>query len=107
MQQDSVTNIHIRDEQVLLTPEQLRAQFPIEKSTRAAISQARETVADIIHKRDHRLLVVCGPCSIHDVEAAKDYARRLKACRMNSAITCLLLCGSTLKNRAPPLAGKG
>lgn len=79
MQQDSVTNIHIRDEQVLLTPEQLRAQFLIEKSTRAAISEARETVADIIHKRDHRLLVVCGPCSIHDVEAAKDYARRLKA----------------------------
>ena len=44
----------------------------------AAISESRKIVSDIIHRRDHRLFVVCGPCSIHDVEAAKEYALKLK-----------------------------
>src|SRR5476649_2714392 len=42
------------------------------------IAQARKTIADIVHGRDPRLLVVCGPCSIHDLDAALEYARQLK-----------------------------
>ncbi|MCX2959663.1 MAG: 3-deoxy-7-phosphoheptulonate synthase, partial [Serratia symbiotica] len=42
------------------------------------IATARKTIADILQGRDHRLLVVCGPCSIHDPDAALDYARHLK-----------------------------
>lgn len=79
MQQDQLTNVHISDEQVLITPDQLRQHLPVSEKTLKHISTSRKTIADIIHKRDHRLLVVCGPCSIHDVEAAKDYARRLKS----------------------------
>lgn len=79
MQKDSLNNINISEEQVLITPEQLKAKFPLNDDEQQVISQARKTIADIIHGRDERLLIVCGPCSIHDTDAALEYARRLQA----------------------------
>lgn len=78
MQRDQLNNIHIQDESVLITPKELRSKLPVSQEALSFVSQSRQTIADIIHKRDHRLLVVCGPCSIHDVEAAKQYAAKLK-----------------------------
>lgn len=75
---DSLNNIHISSEQVLLTPLDLKQELPISAHALKVIQQSRREIADIIHHRDHRLLVICGPCSIHDVEAAKEYAKRLK-----------------------------
>ena len=79
MQKDALNNVHITDEQVLMTPEQLKAEFPLSQAQEAQISQSRKTISDIISGRDPRLLVVCGPCSIHDPEMAIEYARRFKA----------------------------
>jgi len=79
MQQDALNNVHISDEQILMTPEQLKAAFPLTLAQQAQIEQSRQTISDIIAGRDPRLLVVCGPCSIHDPESALDYARRFKA----------------------------
>ena len=79
MQKSELSNINITEEQVLITPEELKAKLPLSEKARHFIQQSRQTISDIIHKKDHRLLVVCGPCSIHDIDAAKDYARRLKA----------------------------
>ncbi len=79
MHRDQLNNVHISDEQVLITPKQLKDKLPLSDAGNAFICQSRKEIADIIHKRDHRLLVVCGPCSIHDVEAAKAYAKKLKA----------------------------
>ncbi|MGF1741159.1 3-deoxy-7-phosphoheptulonate synthase [Vibrio profundum] len=78
MQRSELSNINISDEQVLITPEELKKKIPLSESARQFIQHSRETIANIVHKKDHRLLVVCGPCSIHDVEAAKEYALRLK-----------------------------
>ncbi|MEW9798102.1 3-deoxy-7-phosphoheptulonate synthase [Alteromonas sp. CYL-A6] len=78
MIKDTVNNIHISAEDVLVTPDALSQELPVSDKALAAISQARRTISDIIHRRDHRMLVVCGPCSIHDVDAAKKYALRLK-----------------------------
>lgn len=78
MIKDSINNIHISSEQVLVTPEALSSELPVSEHALSMISEARSTISDIIHRRDHRLLVVCGPCSIHDIEAAKEYAKRLK-----------------------------
>lgn len=74
-----LNDVNIIDQQVLITPEQLKAKLPLSEDAQAFIHKSRQTISDIIHKRDHRLLVVCGPCSIHDLDAAKDYARRFKA----------------------------
>lgn len=79
MHKDALTDIHIQSEQVMITPAELKAKLPVSEHALAFIQQARHTISDIIHRRDHRLLVICGPCSIHDIDAAKEYATRLKA----------------------------
>ena len=79
MQKSELSNINISEEQVLITPEELKAKIPLSDNARRFIQESRQTIANIIHKKDHRLLVVCGPCSIHDLDAAKEYAKRLKA----------------------------
>ncbi len=79
MKKSELSDINIIDERILITPDALKEKLPLSEDSRRFIRESRQTVADIIHKRDHRLLVVCGPCSIHDVEAAKEYAKRLKA----------------------------
>jgi len=71
-------NLHVSAEHVLITPSQLAEQLPVSAEALEKIRTARGVISDIIHGKDHRLLVVCGPCSIHDVEAAKEYALKLK-----------------------------
>lgn len=78
MQKDALNNIHIADEQVLITPEELKKRFPLNSVLEQQIAASRQTISDIINGKDHRLLVVCGPCSIHDTDAALEYARHLK-----------------------------
>jgi 3-deoxy-7-phosphoheptulonate synthase len=78
MLRDPINNIHISSEQVLVTPEALAAELPVSAHALKQIEQARATIADIIHRKDHRLLVICGPCSIHDIKSAKEYALKLK-----------------------------
>ena len=67
------------DEAVLPTPASLRQQIPLASTLANRIQQQRQAIRDILEGRDDRLLVVVGPCSIHDPEAALDYARRLAA----------------------------
>ena len=71
-------NLNIESHQLLVTPDQLKARLPATEEVRESVQAAREAVCDILDRRDHRLLVVVGPCSIHDVDAARDYAARLK-----------------------------
>lgn len=74
----TLNNIHVNAEEVLITPEQLREELPISDEGRSYVTAARKIIANIIHKKDSRLLVISGPCSVHDVEGAKEYARKLK-----------------------------
>ena len=81
MLKDSLNNIHITSEKVLITPQALRDELPVSAQALKQIRQSRQDIADIVHHRDPRLLVVCGPCSIHDVDAAKEYAEKLNQLR--------------------------
>jgi len=78
MTKRELSDINIVKQQVLITPNELKEKIPLSDRNHDFISSARKTIADIIHKRDHRLLVVCGPCSIHDLTAAKEYAKCFK-----------------------------
>ncbi len=78
MLKDSLNNIHVSAEEVLVTPAELKQELPISEHALHMIEQSRQTIARIIHHKDPRLLVICGPCSIHDVDAAREYATRLK-----------------------------
>jgi len=76
---NTLNDIHVNSEKVLITPDQLRSELPLSEDGRNFVKASRRVIADIIHKKDHRLLVISGPCSVHDIDAAKEYARKLKA----------------------------
>ncbi|MGX2975118.1 3-deoxy-7-phosphoheptulonate synthase [Ursidibacter arcticus] len=76
--QDSVHNVNIIDEKLLLTPKMLKEEFPLSEKLKQQIEKSRKIVSDIIHKRDKRQLIVIGPCSIHDPISALEYAKKLK-----------------------------
>jgi 3-deoxy-7-phosphoheptulonate synthase len=63
----------------LITPALLEEQLPATGDAQALVESSRAAISDILHGRDDRLLVVVGPCSIHDHGQAMEYARRLKA----------------------------
>ncbi len=76
---ERLTNQNIIDIAPLPTPKQVQEQLPLPPETGKVVIQARQAIRDILHGRDaHRLLVIIGPCSIHDPEAAIQYAEQLK-----------------------------
>ncbi|MDZ7858985.1 MAG: 3-deoxy-7-phosphoheptulonate synthase [Sphaerotilus sp.] len=62
----------------LITPALLHERLPVSESAQALVEQARGEIANVLHGRDDRLVVVVGPCSIHDHAQALEYAARLK-----------------------------
>ncbi|HEY8907640.1 MAG TPA: 3-deoxy-7-phosphoheptulonate synthase [Rhodoferax sp.] len=71
-------NLNILSQQTLLPPSALHDAVPASERAMRTVSSARQTVANILQGTDPRLLVVVGPCSIHDIAAAMEYAQRLK-----------------------------
>jgi len=78
MSGDSINNVNVISHDLLPTPEQVRTALPLSPMAQATVLAGRETVCRILDRRDHRLFVVLGPCSIHDPKAALEYAGRLK-----------------------------
>ncbi|MBD2859904.1 3-deoxy-7-phosphoheptulonate synthase [Spongiibacter sp. KMU-158] len=78
MSQNVIDNVNVEAQEVLVTPANLKAALPMSDKAEALVAASRQTVRDILDGKDHRMFVVVGPCSIHDVDAAMDYASRLK-----------------------------
>ncbi|BEO84345.1 3-deoxy-7-phosphoheptulonate synthase AroG [Serratia marcescens] len=74
-------DLRINDIKELLPPVALLEKFPATERAAKTVSQARSAIHNILRGSDDRLLVVIGPCSIHDTQAAKEYAGRLLALR--------------------------
>jgi len=79
MTDKAVDDLNIVSQEVLISPDAIKEELPLSEKAKAVVTQGRETVRNILDGKDHRIMVVIGPCSIHDVKAAKDYASRLKA----------------------------
>ena len=79
MLKDNLNNTNVAAERVLISPVDLKRHLPNSPEGEQVVWSGRQTIKDILNRKDPRLLVVAGPCSIHDVDAAMDYARRLKA----------------------------
>lgn len=78
-----MTDKHIEDINIvscsrLITPEELKRLLPVCESVEKSVLKGRDTIKKILERKDKRLLVVIGPCSIHDPVAAIDYGKRLK-----------------------------
>ncbi|WP_449369736.1 3-deoxy-7-phosphoheptulonate synthase [Thiomonas sp.] len=74
-----IDDTRIKAVRALVSPAVLLEALPVTAPIEAGVEQGRAAVADVLHGRDDRLIVVVGPCSIHDHDQAMDYARRLRA----------------------------
>ncbi|NJD24329.1 MAG: 3-deoxy-7-phosphoheptulonate synthase [Betaproteobacteria bacterium] len=72
-------NINVTAFDTMPTPEEIHARLPISAKATKSVTHGRRLLRDILDRKDPRLFVVVGPCSIHDPVAGLDYARRLKA----------------------------
>ena len=70
-------DVKIREVKELLPPIAHLYELPISDAAADLVHQTRQEIADLVHGRDKRLLLIIGPCSIHDPEAALEYARKL------------------------------
>ena len=70
-------DVKIREVKELLPPIAHLYELPISDTAADLVHQTRQEIADLVHGRDKRLLLIIGPCSIHDPEAALEYARKL------------------------------
>lgn len=73
-----VDDLNVVSQELLISPDSLKAELPLSDKARDVVTEGRTVIRNILDRKDHRLFIVIGPCSIHDVEAAKDYAHRLK-----------------------------
>ena len=78
MENVNVENINIENPQILVTPAELKKEIPISEKARKTVLNGRTAIEKILSKEDHRLFIVVGPCSIHDIEAAREYAKKIK-----------------------------
>src|SRR5450432_823791 len=74
-----IDDVRIAAVRALVSPAFLQEELPVPAEVQELIERTRATIAALLKGDDDRLLVVVGPCSIHDHDEAVDYARRLKA----------------------------
>ena len=84
-------NLNILLEEPLVSPIELKEEIPVSINAAKTILKGRDAVRDVLDRKDHRLIVIIGPCSIHDVAAAKEYASKLKSLSTKVAGTLLLV----------------
>src|SRR5215510_2629040 len=73
-----ISDLHVALEEPLPPPGELHQELPVGETEAAHIARSRSVVQSILVGKDARALVVVGPCSIHDPESAREYARRLR-----------------------------
>ena len=91
MDRRAVENINIEQPEILVTPAELKREIPISDKARQTVSEGRTAIENILERKDHRIFVVVGPCSIHDLKAAHEYAAKLKALADKVSDTLLIV----------------
>ncbi len=78
---DKTSDLHVVETRPLVSPSSLHCDFPLDAKSADLVTQTRKRIQAILSNQDQRKLVIVGPCSVHDVQAAKDYARQLEPLR--------------------------
>jgi len=76
---ENLNNINVISQDLLPTPAEVKANIPLSSKSADTVLYGRETIRNILNRKDNRLFVVVGPCSIHDLDAAREYAKKLQA----------------------------
>ena len=74
----NIENTHITSIETIISPNNLKTQLPLMEEEKIKIIKWRQEIDNIIKGNDDRLIVIMGPCSIHDIDAAIEYANKLK-----------------------------
>ena len=88
---DQLQNVNVVSSDLLATPEEVKRRLPLSARAADTVLKSRDAVRAILERRDPRLFVVVGPCSIHDVVAAREYATRLKGLAAQVESSMLLI----------------
>ena len=91
MIQRLLENLNVQSQEPLITPLDLKREIPMTDKAGETVAAGRDAVQKILDGEDKRIFIVVGPCSIHDVDAAKDYARRLKQLADEVSDTLLII----------------
>ena len=91
----------------LLPPIAHLYELPISEQASELVAQTRQQIADILHGKDNRLLVIIGPCSIHDPKAALEYAQRLLPLRQKYAKELLIVMRAYFEKPRTTVGWKG
>lgn len=78
MTTQNIDNVNVTAFDAMPTPEEINARQPLSAKAAKTVTHGRNLLRKILDRKDHRLFVVVGPCSIHDPVAGMDYAHRLK-----------------------------
>ena len=73
----TLENSNIKSLERLVTPKEFKTKLPVTESINKHVEKSRQTLRNILDRKDDRLIVIVGPCSVHDTKAAIDYAQRL------------------------------
>lgn len=90
----------------LVTPAELAQRYPVSTDVARHVTDSRRRIEKILNGEDHRLLVIIGPCSIHDLDAAMDYAKRLQSMRNQYQHRLEIVMRTYFENHVPSWAGK-
>lgn len=105
--QGRTRDLHVASLTPLVSPNALRLEIPLTDMGQRTIVESRQTIPAILDGRDRRLLVVVGPCSIHDTEAALDYARRLRDMRERFSDTLYIVMRTYFEKPRTTVGWKG
>jgi 3-deoxy-7-phosphoheptulonate synthase len=91
MSEKQVNNVNVLSQELLPTPAEVKRALPLTERAEKTVLAGREAVRRILDREDHRLFVVIGPCSIHDLKAAHEYAGRLRKLADELSDTLLII----------------
>ncbi len=77
----NTSDLHVVETRPLLSPALIKSELPLSDTAASLVSKTRDRIRRILSGEDQRILVIVGPCSIHDVDAALDYGKRLTSLR--------------------------
>lgn len=86
-----INDVNVISQNLIPTPDEIKTELPLAAGPAETIISGREQIKNILDHDDRRIFVVVGPCSIHDVEAAKEYAGRLNALARQVSDTMVLV----------------
>ena len=102
-----IENLNVISQELRPTPTAVKEELSVSTTVQELVGLSREVVSNILTRKDHRLLVVVGPCSIHDTSAAVDYASRLKEVADDAADTLYIVMRAYFEKPRTTVGWKG